>query len=136
MGVFYGGTLGLHAEIDGIAWDGPVLFVAVANSTRYGSGIRIAPDAKMDDGWIDVALVQEIGLARLVEAIPIVLTSGDLRGFPELKRYRCKRIALETKRPAKVHGDGELLGETPVELSVVPRAVQVMTPKLRASAEE
>jgi diacylglycerol kinase (ATP) len=133
---FRGGSIGLHAEIDGIAWDGRVLFVAVANSTRYGSGIRIAPDAKMDDGWIDVALVQEIGLARLVEAIPIVLTSGDLRGFPEVKRYRCKRIELGTERPAKVHGDGELLGETPVELSVVPRAVQVMTPKLRAAAEE
>ena len=90
----------------------------------------------MDDALIDVVLVQEIGLARLVEAIPIVLTSGDLRGFPEVKRYRCKRIVLEGERPAKVHGDGELLGETPVELSVVPRAVQVMTPKLHATAEE
>jgi diacylglycerol kinase (ATP) len=134
---FYGGTTGLHVEIDGsITWDGRVLFVAVANSTRYGSGVRIAPEAKMDDGLIDVALVQEIRLARLVEAIPIVLTSGDLRGFPELKRYRCKRVVLEAERPAKVHGDGELLGETPVELSVLPRAVQVMTPKLRATTEE
>jgi diacylglycerol kinase (ATP) len=133
---FNGRTTELHVEIDGVAWNGRVLFVAVANSTRYGSGVRIAPEAKMDDGLIDVALVQEIRLARLVEAIPIVLTSGDLRGFPEVKRYRCKRIVLEAERPAKVHGDGELLGETPVELSVVPRAVQVMTPKLRATAEE
>src|ERR1700722_4108181 len=133
---FNGRTTELHVEIDGVTWDGRVLFVAVANSTRYGSGVRIAPEAKMDDGLIDVALVQEIRLARLVEAIPIVLTSGDLRGFPELKRYRCKRIVLEAERPAKVHGDGELLGETPVELSVVPRAVQVMTPKLHATAEE
>jgi YegS/Rv2252/BmrU family lipid kinase len=133
---FNGRTTGLHVEIDGVVWDGRVLFVAVANSTRYGSGVRIAPEAKMDDGLIDVALVQEIGLARLVEAILIVLTSGDLRGFPEVKRYRCKRIVLEAERPAKVHGDGELLGETPVELSVRPRAVQVMTPKLRATAEE
>src|ERR1700723_1071265 len=82
---FHGGTIRLHVEIDGIAWDGRVLFVAVANSTRYGSGIR---------------------------------------------------IVLEAERAAKVHGDGELLGETPVELSVVPRAVQVMTPKLHATAEE
>src|SRR3984885_13965706 len=125
---FHGGTIGLHAEIDGVAWDGRALFVAVANSTRYGSGIRIAPDARMDDGWIDVALVQGVRLTRLVEAIPIILTSGDLRGFPEVRRYRCKRIVLQTERPAKVHGDGELLGETPVELTVLPRAVQVMTP--------
>jgi YegS/Rv2252/BmrU family lipid kinase len=128
---FHGGSIGLHAEIDGVAWDGRVLFVAVANSTRYGSGIRIAPEAKMDDGWIDVALVQEVRLTRLVEAIPIVLTSGDLRGFPEVRRYRCKRIVLQTERPAKVHGDGELLGETPVELTVLPQAVRVMTPRAR-----
>ncbi len=62
---FHGGSIGLHAEIDGVAWDGRALFVAVANSTRYGSGIRIAPEAKMDDGWIDVALVQEV---RLIQA--------------------------------------------------------------------
>jgi diacylglycerol kinase family enzyme len=85
----------------------------------------------MDDGWIDVALVQEVRWTRLVEAIPIVLTSGDLRGFPEVERYRCKRIMLQTERPAKVHGDGELLGETPVEFSVVPQALRVMTPRTR-----
>jgi diacylglycerol kinase (ATP) len=130
---FHGGTIGLRAEIDGEAWDGSVLFVAVANSTRYGSGIRIAPEAKMDDGWIDVALVQEVRLARLVEAIPIVLTSGDLRGFPEVRRFRCRRIVLRTEQPAKVHGDGESLGETPVELTVLPQAVRVMTPKGRAA---
>lgn len=128
---FHGGSIRLHAEIDGVGWDGRVLFAAVANSTRYGSGIRIAPEAKMDDGWIDVALVQEVRWTRLVEAIPIVLTSGDLRGFPEVERYRCKRIMLQTERPVKVHGDGELLGETPVELSVVPQAVRVMMPRAR-----
>lgn len=130
---FQGGSIELRAEIDDVVWGGRVLFVAVANSTRYGSGIRITPEAKMDDGWIDVALVQEIGWARLVEAIPIVLTSGNLRGFPELQRYRCKRIVLQTERPTKVHGDGELLGETPVELTVLPRAVRVMTPEARAN---
>lgn len=133
---FHGGSIGLQAEIDGVAWGGRALFVAVANSTRYGSGIRIAPEAKMDDGWIDVALVQEVRLSRLVEAIPIVLTSGDLRGFPEVRRYRCKRIVLQTEPPAKVHGDGELLGETPVELTVLPQAVRVMTPRSRVRIRE
>ncbi len=125
-------AIGLRAEIDGMPWDGRVLFVAVANSTRYGSGIRIAPEAKMDDGWIDVALVSEIRWTRLFDAIPIALTSGDLRGFPEVRRLRCKRIVLRTERPAKVHGDGELLGESPVEFTVLPQAVRVMTPKARA----
>jgi diacylglycerol kinase (ATP) len=125
-------AMDLHAEIDGAPWDSRILFAAVANSTRYGSGIRIAPEAKMDDGWLDVALVSEIHWARLLEAIPIVLTSGDLRSFPEVRRFRCKRIVLEAERPAKVHGDGELLGESPAEFEVQPGAVRVMTPIRRA----
>lgn len=124
----------LHAEIDGIPWDGRVLFVAVANSTRYGSGIRIAPEAKMDDGWIDVALVGDIPLTRLLEAIPIVLTSGNLRGFPEVRRVRCKRILMQAERPCRVHGDGEPLGESPVEFEVMPGALRVMAPKVRAQS--
>jgi YegS/Rv2252/BmrU family lipid kinase len=121
-------AMDLHAEIDGAPWEGRILFVAVANSTRYGSGIRIAPEARMDDGWLDIALVSEIRWTRLLDAIPIVLTSGDLRSFPEVRRFRCKRIVLEAERPAKVHGDGELLGESPAEFEVQPGAVRVMTP--------
>jgi len=124
-------AMDLHAEFDGASWDGRILFIAVANSTRYGSGIRIAPEARMDDGWLDVALVSEIRWARLLEAIPIVLTSGDLRSFPEVRRFRCKRIVLEAERPARVHGDGELLGESPAEFEVQPGAVRVMTPARR-----
>jgi diacylglycerol kinase (ATP) len=125
-------AMNLHAEIDGVPLDARALFVAVANSTRYGSGIRIAPEAKMDDGWLNVVFVSEIRWARLLEAIPIVLTSGDLRGFPEVRRFRCKRIVLQAERPAKVHGDGELLGESPVECEVLPGALRVMTPKAHA----
>jgi diacylglycerol kinase (ATP) len=128
-------SMAVHAEIDGAPWDGRALFIAVANSTRYGSGIRIAPEARMDDGWLDVVFVGEIGWTRLLEAIPIVLTSGNLDGFPEVRRVRCKRIALRTERPAKVHGDGELLGESPVEFEVQPGAIRVMAPKRRAETE-
>ncbi len=118
----------LRAEIDGEMWSGQAIFAAVANGARYGSGVRIAPDAKMDDGWLDVALVGAIGWMRLIEAIPIVLASGDLRGFPEVQRHRGKRVVLSTDRPAKVHGDGELLGESPAEFEVLPGALRVMTP--------
>jgi diacylglycerol kinase family enzyme len=86
----------------------------------------------MDDGLLDSVFVGEIRWPRLLEAIPIVLTSGDLRGFPEVRRFRSKRVVLQAERPAKVHGDGELLGESPVEFEVLPGALRVMTPKPRA----
>jgi diacylglycerol kinase (ATP) len=117
----------LVAELDGTRWMGRAIFAAVANSSSYGSGVRIAPDAKMDDGWLDVVLVEDIAWTRLVEAIPIVLTTGDLR-FDEVKRFRCRRAVLRADRAVKVHGDGELLGESPAEFEILPAAIHVMVP--------
>jgi len=117
----------LTAEIDEIHWAGRALFAAIANATSYGSGVRIAPDAKMDDGWLDVVLVGDVSWTRLIDAIPVVLTTGDLR-FDEVKRFRCRRVLLQADRPAKVHGDGELLGESPVEFEILPGAIRVMAP--------
>ena len=118
----------LEAELDGTRWAGRAIFVAVANATSYGSGVRIAPDAKMDDSWLEIVLVGDVAWSRLVEAIPIVLTTGDLR-FEEVKRFRCRRIVLRADRAVKVHGDGELLGESPAEFQILPRAIRVMVPQ-------
>jgi diacylglycerol kinase (ATP) len=118
--------MNLSAEIDDLAWSGPALFAAVANSSSYGSGVRIAPDARMDDGLLDVVIVGDVSLLRLVEAMPVVLSSGDLRGFPEVTRYRCRRILMRADRAAMVHGDGEELGVAPAGFEVMPGAVLVM----------
>lgn len=122
--------LDLEAELDDVRWSGRVLFAAVANGPRYGSGVRIAPDARIDDGLLNVVIVGALGLTRLLEGIPIVLTTGNVR-FDELRRFRCKRAVLRTSRPAKVHGDGELLGESPAEFEIVPGGVRVTTGPLR-----
>ena len=118
--------LDVVVEMDGASWSGRALFVAVANATSYGSGVRIAPQAEMDDGLLDVVVVGDVGLLRLLEAIPIALTTGDLRGFPEVTRYRCRRVSLRADRAARVHGDGEALGEAPAEFEILPRAIRVM----------
>jgi len=71
--------------------------------------------------------VQDMPLLKLLEAIPIVLRSGDIR-WPEVERFRCRRASFLTDRVALVHGDGEPLGQAPVEFEILPGAVQVMAP--------
>lgn len=114
----------MRIEIDDQAWTGRALFAAVANAPSYGAGVKIEPAARMDDGWLNLVLVKDMPWTKLLEAIPPVLRSGDLR-LPEIERYRARRIRLEAERTALVHGDGELLGEAPAEIEVVPGAVQV-----------
>ena len=132
---FHRPLLNVTAEMDGANWSGRALFVAVANARSYGSGVLIAPPAKMDDGLLDVVIVGDVGLIRLLEAIPIVLTTGDLRGFQEVMRHRCKRVALRADQAARVHGDGEALGVAPAEFEILPGAIRVMAGRKRAADE-
>jgi diacylglycerol kinase (ATP) len=127
--------LDVSVEMEAANWTGRALFVAVANATSYGSGVRIAPDAEMDDGLLDVVVVGDVRLLRLLEAIPIVLTSGDLRGFPEVTRYRSRRVSLRADRAARVHGDGEALGEAPAEFEILPGAIRVMVGRKGTTGE-
>ena len=114
----------LRATFDDLAWQGRVLIAAVANSPSYGAGVKIAPTARMDDGWMDITIADDLPWTRIVEAILPLLRDGDLR-WPEIHRFRARRARFETDRGILMHGDGELLGETPAEIEVLPGAVQI-----------
>jgi diacylglycerol kinase (ATP) len=122
----------VELELDGIIERDRALFVAVANAAYYGSGIRIAPAAKMDDGLLDVVLVRPVDWTRIVDAIPILLVSGDIRGS-EVRRFRARRLQITTSRPVLVHSAGEIVGATPVEIEVLPGAISIVAPNQGAA---
>ena len=101
--------------------------VAVANTPSYGSGIRIAPAARIDDGWMDLVLVAPLRWSQVLDGLFLALRGGDIR-WPELRRLRARRARIETDRPVIFHGDGEVLGETPVEMELLPGALVVLSP--------
>jgi diacylglycerol kinase (ATP) len=121
--------LRLEVELDGrpVPAEGGALFVAVANAPAYGAGVKIAPGARMDDGFLDVTLIGALPWTRVLEALPIVLREGPPR-WPEIRRLRGRRIRLRAERPALFHGDGEVLGRSPVEVDVLHHAVRVVAP--------
>lgn len=118
----------LHADVDGDELRGRALLALVANAPEYGAGIRIAPAAKLDDGRLEAVIVRNVSWGRFLRAIPILLTSGNVR-MRELERFRCKRLAVHDPDGMKVHGDGEILGASPVEFEIAPGALRVMAPK-------
>jgi diacylglycerol kinase (ATP) len=106
------------------------LLAAVLNTPTYGAGLRIAPEADMYDGCLDVVLIEDLSLFGVLSLLPRLMGSGELR-TSRVKRWRAQRVRLTTDRPCLFHGDGEILGPTPVELEVVPKAVRVLAPILR-----
>lgn len=125
--------LHVTAEFDGASWQGPLLLAAVASSPTYGAGFKIAPSARMDDGLLDVTLVEDLPWTRIFEALFALYGNGDLR-WPQIHRFRARRIRLSADRRSPFHGDGEILGEAPVEIEVLPKAVCVIAPPLGPQA--
>ena len=113
-----------------ISWEAKALLAAVLNSPTYGAGLRLAPGAALDDGSLHVVLIEDIGTFGVLWLLPRLMGSGELR-TSHVKRWHPQRVRLTTDRPCMFHGDGEIIGTTPVEIEVVPRAVQVLAPALR-----
>jgi diacylglycerol kinase (ATP) len=107
--------------------DAQVLVAGVLNTPNYGGGLRLAPDARIDDGLLTTLFVKNLSTLQVMGVLPRLLVRGDL---PEcyVNRVSASRVRLTTDRPCSFHGDGEILGPAPVEIEVVPRAVRVLAP--------
>lgn len=103
------------------------LLVGVLNTPTYGAGLRLAPDARIDDGLLNVVLLEDLGALNVVRLLPRLMGSGELR-TPRVQRWKVKAVRMCADRPCLFHGDGEILGPAPVEIEVVPGAVQVLAP--------
>jgi diacylglycerol kinase (ATP) len=123
-------AIGVRAEFPGSDLPGMevnALLAAVLNTPTYGSGIRLAPDARLDDGWLDAVFLEDLNVFQVAKLLPRLVWSGELR-TPRVKRMRVRAVKFTTVRPCMFHGDGEILGPTPVEIDVVPQAVRVLVP--------
>ena len=118
----------LWATIDEQHWQGVALLAAVANGPFYGAGMKIAPEARMDDGWLDVTIASAMSWHRALELMPVLQTSGRVRG-DEIHQFRARRASFRADPPVLVHGDGEILGESPVEFEVLPKALRILAPE-------
>jgi diacylglycerol kinase (ATP) len=112
------------------AMEAKSLLVGVLNTPSYGAGLRLAPEAKIDDGWLNLVLMEDLSVFGVLTLLPRLMGSGELR-TTRVQRRRAKRIRLETDRPRMFHGDGEILGPTPVEIEVACHAVRVLSPVAR-----
>ena len=101
--------------------------VAVANSSMYGGGMRIAPDASPTDGLFDVVLISDRSRLRLLRDLPKVF-GGTHTSLPFVRIVRASHVEVDADRPFTVYADGDPIAELPVRLSVEPEAVGVRVP--------
>ncbi|MDQ6787111.1 MAG: diacylglycerol kinase family lipid kinase [Acidobacteriota bacterium] len=103
----------------------------VANSRYFGGGMKIAPDARLDDGFFDVVNIGEIKTSKIL-LNAYKLYNGSHLSLDEVKHKNAKRIEV---RPANeqqtvfIETDGELPGRLPAVYEIVPNALKVRVPR-------
>ena len=102
--------------------------VVIANAASYAyRQIKMASHAALDDGWLDVCVFERAPLDRVGFASQLlsVLARRHLRD-PRVRYYRAKTILLVSDPPVSGQLDGDGIGETPVAITLLPRALPVL----------
>lgn len=116
-------------ELDDRVLELDAALVAVGNGPTYGGGMRICPDASVDDGLLDVTVVAAGGRMRLVRLFPTVYKGTHVQ-LPEVRTFRSRTVRLSNPGaagpPITAYADGERLAPLPVTVEAVPDAVRVI----------
>jgi YegS/Rv2252/BmrU family lipid kinase len=101
--------------------------VVVCNSRRYGGRFVLCPNAAVDDGWLDVCILQEHHASAIIRSgLSMVLNHHE--AAEGVAFHRGRSIQVISDRKALVQSDGDIIGTTPISFSIVPKALRVMAP--------
>jgi diacylglycerol kinase (ATP) len=102
-----------------------VLSVVIANGRYFGGGMQIAPEAKLDDNLLDMIIVGDFGKLELLSVFSRVYKGTHLT-HPKVRLEKGTDISIDSSMKFLLHADGELLGEGPVQFSILPKALSLM----------
>jgi YegS/Rv2252/BmrU family lipid kinase len=104
--------------------------VGAANSKAYGGGMLAAPLAMLDDGLLEVVVVESVGKFRFLTRILPKVFRGTHIQEPNVSAFRAREITLSSERPFTMYADGDPIGELPVRVRALPAAITMLLPRV------
>lgn len=106
-----------------------VYFVTAMNQPYEGGGFRFCPDAKTDDGALDVIVVSNLPRLKVLVLLPTAFWGKHVR-FKGVDVFRCKKIVIHANAKAAIHADGQPIAvEQVLEAEVIPQQLRVILPE-------
>ena len=112
-------------ELDGKTLERDGVFVEVANSTFTGTTFYIAPEAELDDGLLDVIILNKISRLKLLKLFTSIY-DGTHINYPEVEYIKAKKIKITEEKPGKLIPDGEIFGSTPIEIECLEQDIEFL----------
>ncbi|HEX9973316.1 MAG TPA: diacylglycerol kinase family protein [bacterium] len=112
----------MEMTIDGQVFQRDYIFAEICNSTKTGGNMIMAPDAKIDDGLLDVILLNDISKLNLLKVFPQIF-KGTHVNDSHVETFKGRHIKIVTETPQRLTPDGEVFGTTPIEVSILPNKI-------------
>ena len=112
--------------LDGVEHVTEAALIAVGNNVSIGGGMKVTPDAIVDDGLFDVLVVQPLSRIAFLRVFPSVF-KGEHVSDPRVTIHRAKRVVIEAEDVA-AYADGERVGTLPIDIEMVAGSLAVLAP--------
>ncbi len=113
--------------VDGEHHQVPGMLIAVGNGRSYGGGMRVCPNAELDDGVLDVTVVGEVSKLDFIKTFPKVFTGRHI-SHPKVQQLRGAEVSITAERTLQVFADGEHAGTLPATFTVLPSSLGIVVP--------
>lgn len=111
-------------SLDGIAHEKELILLAVGNGTTFGGGFKLMPNAKINDGFLDICEIGKLSPVRRFLNV-MRLSKGTHGSLNEVTFHKVKEILIEENDLLFAHIDGEQIGKPPFKIRILPEALQI-----------
>lgn len=121
-------VLRLRLQLDGAPpFEQASTMVAVMNGNCFGGSFRVTPEARPEDGLLDLLVTERVGRARILALVPKIMR-GAHAGERDLRLLRARRVVIESDDPLVVEADGEIVLQRArrLEIEILPGALPVI----------
>ncbi len=96
------------------------MLTLIANGVTYGGGMKISPHSSYEDGLLDLIYIEPVSRFTLLSIFPKVYTGTHIN-HPKVKKLRSSQFKVIGR--TRAYADGEFIGDLPVDVQVIPKAV-------------
>ncbi len=120
----------MRITTNGDQWEDQLMMVTLCNGPREGGGFLVAPNAKVDDGYLDYVSICRVSRPMMFRLLPEVMRGTHGR-FPQVRMGKFQRLSLQSDLPLRIHADGEIFAGFGTDVhslnvEIIPQAIELI----------